>query len=299
VDEQLAPRLERLSDRKVEAETKKLAQRLDQPAYVDHLSRVEAERCVSLRPAPDCMTWFSALLPVKTGVATYAALVRAANTARAAGDGRTRGQVMADALFQRVTGLASADDVPLAIDMVITDPALFNLGEHPDRNEPAVLLSAGVPPVVIPAELARRAVTDASGDADIFIRRLYTSPESGELVAMDSASRCFTGNLRRFLVLRDQTCRTPWCDAPIRQVDHVTRAADGGPTTADQGQGLCEACNYAKEAPGWTQTLAVRESQHPRDAVITTTPTGHTYASTPPAPPGTRTSGAAPPRPDP
>ncbi|MGH8969587.1 MAG: HNH endonuclease, partial [Actinomycetes bacterium] len=80
-------------------------------------------------------------------------------------------------------------------------------------------------------------------------------------------------------------CRTPWCDAPIRHADHVTGHAAGGPTTAGNGQGLCEACNYTKQAPGW------RAREHPDSGpgdhlVETTTPTGHTYPSRPPPLPG-------------
>ena len=88
----------------------------------------------------------------------------------------------------------------------------------------------------------------------MWLRRLYTSPTSGQLVAMDSRRRRFEGQLRRFVILRDQHCRTPWCNAPIRHLDHPRPAHAGGPTTATNAQGLCEACNYAKEAPGWTTT---------------------------------------------
>jgi hypothetical protein len=49
----------------------------------------------------------------------------------------------------------------------------------------------------------------------------------------------------------DGTCRTPYCDAPIRHTDHATPVAHGGPTSVLNGLGECEACNYAKEAPGW------------------------------------------------
>lgn len=116
---------------------------------------------------------------------------------------------------------------------------------------------------------------------------------------MDSHRRPFDGQLRAFVVLRDQgTCRTPWCDAPIRHVDHITGAAAGGPTSADNGQGLCERCNYVKELPGWhTDTLPAADpldhDPNPRSGsrsgsrsrphtVRTTTPTGHTYHSTAP-----------------
>ena len=89
---------------------------------------------------------------------------------------------------------------------------------------------------------------------------------------MDSRRREFRGLLRRFLVLRDGVCRTPWCGAPIRHIDHPHRFTDGGATSARNAQGLCEGCNQAKEAIGWHAT--VDGSQ-----VWTTTPTGHRYRS--------------------
>jgi len=60
-------------------------------------------------------------------------------------------------------------------------------------------------------------------------------------------------------------------------VDHPTRHTDHGPTTAGNGQGLCVACNLAKEAPGW------RARTRGDGEVHTHTPTGHHYAS--PLPP--------------
>jgi hypothetical protein len=95
-----------------------------------------------------------------------------------------------------------------------------------------------------------RGRTAAGDQATAWVRRLYTSPLTGQLVAMDSRRRCFDGQLRRFILTADRTCRTPWCDAPIRHIDHAERAADGGETSAGNAAGLCEACNYAREAPG-------------------------------------------------
>jgi hypothetical protein len=100
---------------------------------------------------------------------------------------------------------------------------------------------------------------------------------------MESRRRLFPDRLRRFLILRDQTCRTPWCGAPIRHADHVIAVQDGGQTSAGNGQGVCEACNHTKQAPGW------RARPGPAGAgttVRTTTPTGHTYVSRPPPAPG-------------
>ncbi len=102
---------------------------------------------------------------------------------------------------------------------------------------------------------------------------------------MDSRRRRFDGRLRDFLILRDQVCRTPWCDAPVRHLDHVTPAEHGGPTSATNGQGYCEACNHAKQAPGWTTDPVAGDAGI---AVTTSTPTGHSYQSRPPKPPGGR-----------
>ncbi|MEO6997189.1 MAG: HNH endonuclease, partial [Terracoccus sp.] len=82
-------------------------------------------------------------------------------------------------------------------------------------------------------------------------------PATGTLVAMDSTRRIFDGNLRTFLLARDaNTCRTPWCDAPIRPLDHIRDHA--GPTTATNGQGLCSL------QPHQTAPRLHRPHHHPR-----------------------------------
>ena len=52
VDAELAPRLETWGDRRVEAETKKAAYRLDPHGYLDRIRGAESDRRVSVRPAP-------------------------------------------------------------------------------------------------------------------------------------------------------------------------------------------------------------------------------------------------------
>jgi hypothetical protein len=123
----------------------------------------------------------------------------------------------------------------------------------------------------------------------VALRRLFTRPRTGELVALDARARRFPAGLRRFLRLRDQTCRTPWCDAPVRHADHVLPSTAGGATSAANGQALCERCNYTKQAPGWHAMATPAGRPH---QVLTTTPTGHGYRSRAPGQPG-----APPPRP--
>lgn len=227
---------------------------------------------MSIRPAPDTMAYLTGLLPVAQGVAVHTALSTHADAMKAQGDPRSRGQIMADALVTRVTGQAQAEGVDAEVQLVITDRAL--LGGAGGRQEPAYL--AGYGP--IPAELGRRIVQAADR---AWIRRLFTDPVTGQLAAMDARRRYFTAGHRQFFVIRDQTCRTPWCDAPVRHGDHVVPVQDGGETTRANGQGLCEACNYAKQATGWRA-----RSGPSRRRVQTTTPTGHRYNSEPPPLPG-------------
>ena len=101
---------------------------------------------------------------------------------------------------------------------------------------------------------------------------------------MESRSRIFPKGLAAFIGLRDQTCRTPYCDAPIRHHDHAVPAREGGPTSAANGLGDCEACNYAKDAPGWRVThQPTTDGEHTAEFA---TPTGATYQSTAPPLPG-------------
>lgn len=266
--------LEGLGDKRIETEAKKIAYRLDPQAVVDRAAKAASERTVTCRPAPDTMTYVTALLPVAAGVAVYAALKRSADTTF---DDRSRGQIMADTLVERVTGRQADVPVPVAVNLAMTDESLF--GGDP---EPALISGYGPVPASVGRHLVNAAVSDKRSRATL--RRLYRHPRSGALVAMESRSRCFPKGLVAFIDLRDQTCRTPYCNAPIRHHDHARPHRDGGPTSAANGLGECEQCNYAKEAPGWQVTAGADETgTHTAEF---TTPTGAVYRSTAPPPPG-------------
>jgi hypothetical protein len=271
VDETLAADADKVAELgpwELEAQARKLAYRLDPQSYVARRASAEADRRVTLRPAPDLMSHLSALLPAAQGVAMFAALTREADSLRAGGDARSRGQIMADTLVERVTGQTTATAVPVTVNVVISDAAL--LAGH---DQPGFIDGYGP----VPAELIRDLATHPEAVADL--RRLYARPDTGELVAMDSRSRCFRGLLALMVRLRDQFCRTPWCDAPIRHTDHPEGVDEGGDTSYVNSQGLCEACNHAKQAPGW------RARPGPGGTVETTTPAGVTFRTGPPGVP--------------
>lgn len=283
VDHEVAPRLCGWSTRRAIVAVRTLAQQLDPEAAAARASAAAADRRVWIRPAPDCMTYLTALLPVREGVSVYAALRHAAAAARADGksveSGRPPGvgQLMADTLVQRVTGRAATDPVPITVNLVMTDTTLLPSGRGGEKGS-GVARVAGYGPV--PAPLARRL---AASDR-VFLRRLYTAPGTGELVAMDSRARVFPKGLAQLITLRDQVCRMPFCDAPIRHLDHVVAHHRGGQTAYANGQGLCERHNQVKEHPAWHTRQ--RASASGRIIIELTTPTGMTYSSTAPPPLG-------------
>jgi hypothetical protein len=265
-------RTEGWGDRRLANEARTIAYRLDPASVVRRSSQAESERRVSLRPAPDTMASLHALLPVAQGVAVWATLSAVADSRVATGDGRSRGQIMADTLVERVTGQSTAEAVAITLDVTVSDTTLLGGG-----SDPAWLHGYGP----IPAQTLRDLAATAHQNGLAALRRLYVAPDTGRLVAMDAASELFPDGLGSFLDLRDQTCRTPWCDAPIRHHDHVTPRAAGGPTTVRNGQGLCEQCNHAKQAPGW-RAHPVHGPPGAAHGVEIETPTGHRHRSVAP-----------------
>jgi hypothetical protein len=266
--------LEGLGDARIAAAAKSIAYRLDPQAVVDRAAHAENDRTVTIRPAPDTMTYLTALLPVAQGVSVYAALRRAADTCF---DGRGRGQVMADTLVERITGHPADAAMPVAVNLVITDESLLA-----GSTVPGTIAGYGPVPAAVARRLVDKAVTDKRSRATL--RRLYRHPRSGALVAMESRSRLFPKGLAEFITNRDGTCRTPYCDAPIRHRDHAVPSRRDGPTSAINGLGACEACNYVKEAPGWSVTTQCDQAGcHTAEF---TTPTGARHHSKAPPLPG-------------
>ncbi|MBG6224078.1 hypothetical protein IWX63_000633 [Arthrobacter sp. CAN_A2] len=350
VDEELAPdtgTFEGAGDQQIAAAARAAAYRRDPRSVTQRASHAASERHVSLRPAPDTMTYLTALLPVAEGVAVHAELSRHADACRAEGDQRSRGQLMADALVERTTGTPGGFS-RVEVQLIMTDRTLLQGDSEPARLPGYGIVPAGwardllaqkpTTPAAGPAgrstgpafqrssvrsalqpgtqpggqaggqdrgddaehasppasdPLIGQAAGSASGNAsdpstrqgfEVWLRRLYTAPGSGELVAVDSRARLFTPGQRRFIQARDHLCRTPYCDAPIRHYDHINPWHTNGPTNLTNGAGLCEACNHTKELPGWKAT--VHPDPGARHALELHTPTGHIYHSTAPPLPG-------------
>jgi hypothetical protein len=114
------------------------------------------------------------------------------------------------------------------------------------NNQPAAELGGCGP---LPADIATQLL--ATSEGTLWWRRLYAAPAGGPLAGGDPCRRRFDGFLRKLIMLRDRRCRDPFCDAPIRHIDHIERYTDAGLTIYPNGRGECERGNYAREMPGW------------------------------------------------
>ena len=280
-------------DRRIIAAARAAAYRRDPRTVTQRASHAATERHVSLRPAPDTMCYFTALLPVSAGVADarrphparrHPPQRRGPPHPRPAHDRhprRTHHRHPRRDHRHRDPARHDRPHPPPGRQRTRPPPRLRHrprrLGPGPPRrcrtnhrspaqnrqpngNRQGATGTAGTEPGTHTGS-----DTDQHPDLHVWLRRLYTAPGTGELTAMDSRARLFPPGLRRFIQARDDTCRTPYCDAPIRHFDHIIPWHRGGPTTHANGAGLCEACNHTKETPGWNVRPRPGPQTHPRD----------------------------------
>jgi hypothetical protein len=277
---EIAAELRYLGGRDLQHLVQRIVYRIDEPGAVRRREQAQGRRHVSSRNLGDGTARVFGVVSDVHAAAIIGSLRERAGLERAtgvAGD-RSHTQLVADVFVERLTGQAVATAVPVAVDLVVSAETLFG-----GDDEPADVVGGGP----VPASVAREMVI-ASPEEQTRIRRLFRVEETDRLVAMESSSRIFRG-LRALLIrIRDRTCRTPYCNGDIKHGDHVMPVRAGGETTEDNAQGLCEACNYIKEQPGWRHRVVSRGlDQH---TIEITTPSGQTTRSRAPDPPrpGTR-----------
>ena len=312
VDRRLAASIGSMGDKALAAAARRAGAALDAESLAERNRRAVADRRVSVRPAADGMAWLSILGPMADVIGAHVALTAEegrrhvidadlpadeweAAAAAARADTRGRGAWLADRALELLSGRAQSQPQPVEVHLVMTDrvllPPAFGGGAPTDD----VAMVPGWGP--LPGCEARAHVSDLvdSGSA-VWLRRLFTDPTGRDLLAMDSARRRFHGGLRRFLELRDPTCRIAWCDAPAVQTDHATAVHAGGTPSGANGVGLCQRHNLVKELDGWHVRVESTglDGTGPHGIRIHT-PTGRVHDSTAPPILG---DGWAPPRVD-
>lgn len=270
VDRAMKNRLGVAGPKELANEARAHAQSLDpQAAAARHRQATKARR-VTCQPVADGMAQLVAYGPahVLEGMANNLrarakTLINAGKSQDSQGNRRTRDQLMFDLFADLPTGASQTAGKSVDLVLMMTPETLLA-----DGDTPAWLAGHGP----IPAEVAREWLADEK--LKVFLRRLFTDPTGTRLVSMEAKGRAFSFSLRKMLLLRDNTCRNPHCEALIADGDHIQPLRAGGKTSWKNASGLCAACNQTKENRGWKHK---GDDQH----LSVTTPTGHTYTTTP------------------
>lgn len=215
----------------------------------------------------DGMATLIARGPAEEVHATKDVLLRRAKTAKAAGDSRTRGQVMFQSLVESALNGPGDLLVQRVVEVGVVVTAEYAAGL--ESTAPILVGHGPVAPAVLDEILCRADL--------VFYRRLFTDPVNGTLTGFDTTRRLFDGPVARFVRTRDgHRCRGAHCESAIAELDHVIAHEVGGRTTARNGQGQCKLDHLIKHLPGW------KVEDVGDGALEWTTPSNQTYVSRPP-----------------
>jgi hypothetical protein len=140
-------------------------------------------------------------------------------------------------------------------------------------DEPAILEGYGP----ISPEAARQIAANVPE-----FTRLLTHPETGVVLSLGTTRYRNTAAMRKWLRMRDETCRFPGCSRPAMtsDIDHTTGWADGGRTDHDNLAHLCEPHHRLKHLSQWNVT------QEPGGILLWTSPGRRSYRTDPANPIG-------------
>jgi hypothetical protein len=215
------------------------------------------DRQVRVDLAPDGMAWISLYTDATEALAFDDALAKAAIAAHGVeGEVRTLAQLRHDiardlllegikAPAEDAEGLRVPDRKGVQPVVHLTIPALSLLGRS---SEPAQLSGYG------PIDLDT--AEEPAGNAKAWIR-ILTDPVTGVRLAMDRTVYTPPPDLKRWLRVRDETCRAPGCNRRVAtcDLDHVAGWAQDGRTDAGNLAHLCRIHHRMKGCGYWRTTL--------------------------------------------
>jgi len=214
------------------------------------------KRSVSIAPGADGMAWVTAHLPAESAHAIFTRLTDAAEQARRQGDTRTVEQLRADAFAGALLGAEvstySASEV-LGAPNLCTILATIRpnvqimvpiLALIEDSTEPATLEGYGPISIDTASLLAANAPN---------FMRLLTHPETGAVLSVGREKYQVPTEMRRWLQVRDGTCRFPGCGRAAKRcdVDHINEWQDGGDTAHNNLAHLCRKHHRLKSLTDW------------------------------------------------
>lgn len=304
LDEQLARFASDHTAATLRRKARSLREQLQAQSIDERHRAARAKRRVEIEPALDGMAWLHALLPAADAFLIKDRLDRVAREAgehsedasrpdpepvgrSVPGEGAehaepderaarivasTNDQIRADALSDLLLYGGLGDDSVFAAacgrvrpSVHVTVPVLTLMGSS---TEPALLDGYGP----IDLEAARRLAAEAPS----FVR-LLTDPVTGTVLDVDRSSYRPPADLKRWLQVRDGTCRFPGCNRNARrsELDHSIEWADVGRTAFDNLAHLCPLHHHLKHETSWSM-------RHLDGAVLEwTSPSGRVHRTHP------------------
>ncbi|WP_370448921.1 HNH endonuclease signature motif containing protein [Cryobacterium sp. TMT2-15-1] len=177
--------------------------------------------------------------------ANAAAVMLAALSLQGPGEERTLTQltadVFADIILDGVTPSGLGTGIRGAVTVTVTVPVLTLMGLS---EEPGFLEGYGP----IDPDTARQLAAGAPS-----FTRILVHPETGAVLSVGRDRYTVPEDLKRFLRVRDKTCRFPGCNrsAAHCDLDHSLDWQFDGLTAHDNLAHLCLACHALKSETGW------------------------------------------------
>lgn len=178
---------------------------------------------------------------------------------------RTLDQLRADVVADMLTGRGDPASAPnVTVGVLVPMMTLLGLSD-----EPATLDGYGP----IDAETARTLTAHAPS-----FTRILTHPVSSTILDVDRTTYRPPADLKRWLALRDGTCRFYGCGRSARNcdIDHTKRWTDGGTTSAGNLAHLSKRHHTLKDESLW------KVEQQPGGVLRWTSPTGAIRTTDPP-----------------
>ncbi|MEV7554123.1 DUF222 domain-containing protein [Amycolatopsis sp. NPDC089917] len=264
VDAWMAGRLAGRDPAAIRSSVSYAVQKFDYAGYHERATRKRAQRHISLEHKDETMSTLSGYLPTELASSIYASMSRAAKARRNKDKSRTLDQHRADVFAERLLA-EDGHGKPRAHIQVYVD-FLTLIGA---RKDPAILAGYGPVPDWLVREIA--------SDPESTWSRLITNPANGQVLEAGPGKYRSPASLARLIMARDRECTQPGCHRPGQfcEIDHIVSWARDGETNHHNCHLHCKGHNLLREEPGWSAEPTGN------GGMIITTPSGHTYETSP------------------
>lgn len=263
----LLPSAAILTASKLKSKARMLRERLHPETITARHDTSITDRKVSFEPEADGMAslyWYDTAEQID---AAYRRITATALSLQGPDEPRTltqlRADVLRDLLIDGVTPAGIAKGIRATVNVTVPVMTLMGLSD-----EPAHL--AGYGP--IDPETARRLAAGAPS-----FTRLLTHPETGVVLSVGRDQYKVPKDLKRYVQLRDETCRFPGCNRPAHEcdLDHTLDWQFQGFTEHENLASVCAGDHGLKSETGWTA------KQLPGGIIEWTSPTGRRFHTEP------------------